>query len=109
MGFGIFVDIGIENPYKEVLLPLHTLRDQLVKGEKLSANEIIQRYGFMDNFPVEIVIIKIENPQSRKPKYEAVFSEKFLQKIGEWVEWELDLVFAIGEPRGQGLDVRPKV
>ena len=31
VGFGLFVDIGIENPVKEVLIPLHQLRKQLTR------------------------------------------------------------------------------
>ena len=99
VGFGLFADVGIENPQKEVLIPLHVLREQLVKGEKQSTKEIIKQYGFINYFPVEVMITEIEDQHSKKPKYEARFSDKFISKLRDWIDWELDIVFTTGEAR----------
>ena len=99
VGFGLFVDIGVGNPYKEVLITLHTLRTQLADGEKLSLSEIIKKYGFMDNYPITIVVTSITDQYSKKPKYDAKIHEVSLAKIEEWVDWGLDVVFTVGEAR----------
>ena len=53
VGFGIFIDIGVLNPKKDALLPLYTLRRQLVNGKTFSLKQIVQNYGFLENFPIE--------------------------------------------------------
>src|SRR6056297_1052169 len=68
-GFGLFVDVGIKNPEKDVLLPLHYLRDILVDGEKMSLTDIVELYGFMNHFPVEIKIVDIEKDKKGQFKY----------------------------------------
>lgn len=99
VGFGIFVDIGIEKPYKEVLIPLHILRDQLFHGETVSLSEIIIKYGFVENQPIHVIITNILDPYSKKPKYEAQIGENYLNKFREWIDWGLDIVLTIGEAR----------
>ncbi len=99
VGFGLFIDIGIENPYKEALIPLHTLREQLCGGEKLSVNEIIKKYGFNDNFPLPVEVMTITDVHSRKPKYEARISESFIERLKQWVDWGLEIVYTFGEAR----------
>ncbi len=99
VGFGLFVDIGIENPYKEVLIPLHVLREQLAKGKQIPLSKIIKIYGFQDGFPIPIEVTNIIDPLSRKPKYEARISEEFVGRLKEWISWGLEMVFTIGEAR----------
>ncbi len=36
IGFGLFMDAGIENPTKEILIPLYNLPSTTVKNEKLA-------------------------------------------------------------------------
>lgn len=99
VGFGLFVDIGVENPYKEALIPLHVLRDQLAGGQTIALSELIQAYGFQDNFPIPVIITEIINPYAQKPKYEARIADSYMERIKEWVNWELDIVFTVGEAR----------
>lgn len=99
VGFGLFVDIGIENPYKEVLIPLHVLREQLAGGQTVALSELIKGYGFQENFPLPVNITSIIDPYSRKPKYEARIADPFINQVKEWVSWGLDIIFSIGEAR----------
>lgn len=112
VGFGLFVDGGIEQPSKEILIPLHALREQLTSNEKIPLQEIIHQYGLMDYLPVEIEITKIEKPFSKDFKsdttyesgfrIEAKFAEEYLATIRGWVESGLEIILAVGTPR-QGI------
>ncbi len=99
VGFGVFVDVGIESPAKEVLIPLHRLRTQLAGDNTLSTREICKKYGFMDYFPVEIEIDKILFEKGGKPKFEGKFTDDFLDQIAEFVNSGLDIVFTTGVSR----------
>lgn len=99
VGFGVFVDVGIESPVKEVLIPLHRLRTQLAGGKDLSTREICKKYGFMNQFPVEIEVEKMLFEKGGKPKYEGKFTDDFLEQIEEYVKSGLDIVFTTGVSR----------
>ena len=99
IGFGLFVDVGIESPVKEVLIPLHRLRSQLVNGKKLPLADIISFYGFMDFLPVEIEVVKIENERGGKMRFEGKFSDDFIEQLEEWVSCGLDFIFTTGIAR----------
>ena len=99
IGFGIFVDVGIESPVKEVLIPLHKLRSQLVNDKKLSLKEIIDFFGFMDFLPVEIEVVKIENEKGGKMRFEGKFSDDFKEQLDEWIKSGLDFIFTTGISR----------
>ncbi|MBD3341958.1 MAG: DUF2110 family protein [Candidatus Lokiarchaeota archaeon] len=60
VGFGIFVNCAVVNPYADVLLNLHTLREQLCNNKKKSIPEIIKAYNFIDRFPVVLEIVEKE-------------------------------------------------
>ena len=99
VGFGLFVDIGIENPVKEVLIPLHQLRKQLTAGKKVSTQEICKKYGFIDNFPVQIEITKLEFEKGGKMKFEAKFTDKFVAQLEEWIAGKTDVIISTGVAR----------
>ncbi|MHA1519020.1 MAG: DUF2110 family protein [Promethearchaeota archaeon] len=99
VGFGLFLDVGIEGPSKEVLIPLFRLRQQLVKGEKKSTPEIIELYGFIDHMPVEIEITKITYEKKGKPKIEGEFSERFLKFLHLRVHERYEVIFTTGVSR----------
>ncbi|MHA1777358.1 MAG: hypothetical protein DRO88_00290 [Promethearchaeia archaeon] len=99
VGFGVFVDIGIEGPSKEVLIPLFRLRQQLVGNDKLSTKEIIHLYGLMNHLPVELEVTKLTYEKKGKPKVEGQFSENFLVKIRQMVEEGWDTIFTTGVSR----------
>jgi hypothetical protein len=58
VGFGLFVDCAVFNPKIDILLSLHTLRDQLCNSKQKSLPEIVSAYNFMDYFPLFIKIVK---------------------------------------------------
>jgi hypothetical protein len=99
LGFGIFVDIGLTDPAKEVLIPLFQMRKQLVNNEKLSVIEIVKNYGFMENLPVEIEIVKFEGANGDNPKYEGKLSSNFVEQIQKSVEQRLDIIYTTGVSR----------
>lgn len=99
IGFGVFIDAGIQNPEKQILIPLFTLRKQLVKDEKLPSREILTKYGFMDYMPVQIEIVRVDTTRPDQPQIEAQFSTSFLNKIKSWVDAGNDIVFAAGTAR----------
>ncbi len=99
VGFGLFVDIGIEGPEKEALIPLHNLRSQLMNDEKFSTRDICQRYGFIDYLPVEIEVEKILFEKGGKPKYECRFSDEFLEAYKEYIHSGMDIIFTTGVAR----------
>ena len=99
VGFGLFVDIGIENPVKEVLIPLHQLRKQLTAGKKISTQEICKKYGFINNFPVQVEITKLEYEKGGKMKFEAKFSEKYLAQLEEWASGKNEIIITTGSAR----------
>lgn len=102
VGFGIFVDIGISSPDKEVLIPLFELRRQLGNDQTLSVKEIIQKYGFTENFPVDVEITRYnENLNFTEPneRIEGIFASQFIGRIKTLVQKGNDIVFTSGVAR----------
>ena len=99
IGFGLFVDAGIENPTKEILIPLYNLRAQLVKNEKLPAREILEKYGFMEHLPVQVEITRVDLLRPDQPQIEGRFTNTFINQLQSWIDEGNDVVFAVGESR----------
>lgn len=94
VGFGLFVDIGIKEPYAvDALIPLYTLREQLVNGVKLPVRKIIDAFALVDNVPVEITIIEISVGTK---KVKAQFSEEQKAHFEKWIEEGLDKLYILG-------------
>jgi hypothetical protein len=94
VGFGVFVDIGIKEPYSvDALLPLFSLRDQLAEGKTIPVRKIIQMYGLIDNFPIEITMQKVSVGLK---KAEAQLSEKQIEIFENWKEEGLDKLLIFG-------------
>jgi hypothetical protein len=94
VGFGVFVDIGIKEPYKvDALLPLFSLREQLAEGKTIPVRKIIKMYGLVNNFPIEITMQKVSIGTK---KVEAKLSEKQLEIFEEWKVEELDKLLIFG-------------
>ncbi len=61
VGFGVYVDIGILEPIrKDALYPLHRMRAQLSDGALKSSREILQENGFLDYFPVDVIVTELQ-------------------------------------------------
>ncbi|MHA1306493.1 MAG: DUF2110 family protein [Candidatus Heimdallarchaeota archaeon] len=94
VGFGLFVDIGIKEPYAiDALIPLFNLRKQLAENKKIPTRKIIDIYGLVDNLPLEITI---ENTSIGLKKIEARLSDKQVEMFSEWVEEGLDKLYILG-------------
>ncbi len=94
VGFGVFVDIGIKEPYSvDALLPLFSLREQLIDGKAVPVRKIIKMFGLIDNFPIEITIQEVSIGLK---KIEARLSQKQVDTFEEWIEEGLDKLLIFG-------------
>jgi len=98
VGFGLFVDCAILNPKVEVLINLHTLRNQLCGGKEKSVREIIDAYDFIDNFPLNI---KITNKDVINEKLQGEIAPESLIFFRKILNENLEGVFLSGETKGQ--------
>jgi hypothetical protein len=98
VGFGLFVDCAILNPHVDVLVNLHTLRDQLCQGRERSIKEIIDAYDFIDHFPVYVKIIEKDEVNNKLLGELAPETLEFFNKI---IKENLECVFLSGETKGQ--------
>jgi len=98
VGFGIFIDCAILNPRADVLLSLHTLREQLANGKNLSLKEIINAYDFIDKFPMYVKITEID---TEKNKLQGIITEKTLTLFKKIRDENIEAVFASGATKNQ--------
>ncbi len=98
VGFGLFVDCGIIKPTSDVLIPLFTLREQLGAGKRISLNEIVHAYDFIDYFPLVVKVTEI-NVEDHNIKAEiAPDSLKIFKKI---MAENIEGLAICGETKGQ--------
>jgi len=98
VGFGLFVDCAIMNPPVDVLINLHSLRDQLCKGREKSLPEIIEAYDFIDHFPIEVKILKIDR---EKHEAQGEIAPNTLDIFKKIMDENLEAIFLSGETKGQ--------
>ena len=98
VGFGIFVDCAVLNPKVDVLITLHTLRDQLGNAKKVSLRDIIKIYDFIDHFPVNVKITKI-NQEERNLQGE--ISDDFLTLYKKVLNANIEGIFVSGATKNQ--------
>jgi hypothetical protein len=98
VGFGIFVDCGIVNPKSEVLINLHTLREQLVGTKEVSVRKIINAYDFIDHFPLYVKINKID---PKNNDLLGLIDESSVNLFGKLLRENLEAIFLSGETKGQ--------
>jgi len=98
VGFGLFVDCAFMNPKVDVLINLHSLRDQLCNGREKSVKQIIEAYDFIDHFPVYVKILKIDKENFKLQGELAPLSLNLFKKI---LDENLEAVFLSGETKGQ--------
>ncbi len=98
VGFGLFVDCAFMNPKVEVLINLHTLREQLCHGKERSLKQIIKAYDFIDHFPVYVKILKIDRDNLKMEGELAPSSLNLFKKI---LDENLEAVLLSGETKGQ--------
>ena len=98
VGFGLFIDCAIMNPQVDVLINLHTLRNQLCKGREKPLKAIIEAYDFIDNFPVYVKILKIDKTNIKLQGEFAPESLNFFKKI---IDENIEGLVLSGETKGQ--------
>jgi len=98
VGFGIFVDCGIRYPTTDVLINLHSLRTQLCQGKKISLRKIVDKFGFIENFPM---YIKIEEILRNEKNIRGLIANDTLKMINNWFFDKLERVFVSGSTRAQ--------
>ena len=61
IGYGVYVDIGIQDPApKDALYPLHRMRAQLADGEAKSAREILDSNALVDYVPLRMTVTEFQ-------------------------------------------------
>ncbi|MFW9950224.1 MAG: DUF2110 family protein [Candidatus Thorarchaeota archaeon] len=98
VGFGLFVDCAIFNPTTDVLVNLHTLRNQLYRGIEKSLKEIIKIYDFIDHYPV---FIKIDSVNEENHQLQGIFAEQTLNFYRKLISENLEAIFLSGETKEQ--------
>jgi hypothetical protein len=88
------VDVGIFEPKTvRTTIPLARLQAQLVDGRKAPMRKIIELYGFIENLPISVKVIDIDEGESR---IEAELSTGQIMMYETWRESLLDRLFVIG-------------
>ncbi|MHA1291919.1 MAG: DUF2110 family protein [Promethearchaeota archaeon] len=98
VGFGIFVDCGIFNPNIDVLIPLHSLREQLSNGNRVPLIEIIKAYNFRQDFPVYVKLLEINK---EKKKIRGKLNSNTLNLFKKITNENIEGIISIGTTKGQ--------
>lgn len=98
VGFGIFIDCAILNPKVDVLINLHSLRNQLCNGKERSLRQIIDAYDFIDYFPIYVKITRIDEVNK---KLQGELDQKSLKLFKKILNENIEGIFLSGETKGQ--------
>jgi len=95
VGFGVYVDLGIVEPFKkDALYPLHRMRAQLADGTIKSAREILFENALVDYFPVDVVVSEIVGD-----KIAVELADRTYDQFQQWRKLLFDRVIAVGIER----------
>ena len=99
VGYGLYVDLGINDPKNiDALIPLHELRTQLVGNRKIPLRDIIHTFCLFDNLTIEIAPTRIDRD---RPVIEAHLSGSQLSSLNDWEETNLERLIVIGATSSQ--------
>jgi hypothetical protein len=91
VGYGAYVDLGIFSPRpKDALLPLYYLKEHF---GGIPVREMIPRFGWVDNLPVEVRVRKVEFGTR---EVEVEFSDSQLKRLNSWLNDGYDKLFIAG-------------
>ena len=91
---GLQVDMGIFQPkVVYATLPLRHLQAQLVDGRKIALKKIVELYGFCEDLPLDIKIVRVDEEAK---SMEAELSPEHVGKYVFWQESLLDRLIVIG-------------
>ncbi len=96
VGFGLFVDAGILDPPKDVLVPLRGIRAQLAKDKTLPLRPMVRILGLVEGYPVEL---EITYANLKIGKVEACFSPAQVDHFREWLRINNERVLFAGATR----------
>ncbi len=95
IGYGVYVDIGIDaQPRVDALVPLYRVRRQLGIGRE-SIRRISSAFALVENLPVEVHIDDI-NPSTSS--IGAAFSERFVSRLLSWSSDDHERLLILGAP-----------
>lgn len=95
VGFGLFVDIGIDKAFRlDPLIPLHRLRDQVKANRPL--REISRVLCLVDHLPLDI---KINHVDLRNSKIEAELGPKIRAQLSKWTDDDHERLLVFGANR----------
>jgi len=88
------VDMGIFQPkIVYAIVPLRHLQAQLVDGGKIALKKIVELYGFCEDLPLDIKIVRVDE------EAKSVEAELSAEQVGKYVFWQeslLDRLIVIG-------------
>jgi len=95
IGYGVYVDIGIQNPKpKDALYPLHRMRAQLADGEPRSAREILDANALVDFVPLMMIVTELEGEN-----ISVELDDQARDNLVSWRKYPFDRVIAVGADR----------
>lgn len=95
VGYGLYTDLGLNDPRIDALIPLHHLREQMgMQGHSL--RKIAKSLILVDNLPIEITITEINYDSNQ---IGAEFSQDFLKRFFSWIEDDHERLLVFGANR----------
>lgn len=96
VGFGLFVDVGITNPAKDVLIPVRVLREQLAGGKKLPLRAMVYALGWVEGFPL---VVEITAANVKVGKVEARLAPSEIETFQSSLRERYERVLVVGATR----------
>ena len=97
IGYGVYVDIGIQDPRpKDALYPLHRMRAQLADGEAKSAREILDGNALVDYVPLTMTVTEFEGEN-----ISVEMEDEARNRIVSWRKYPFDRVIVVGADKSQ--------
>lgn len=94
----LYVDIGVFTPHVyPAIIPLSTLRAQLMDGKNMTLQHTIGLYCLRDHIPLRIKILAELDPERRT--WNAELSEAQLSLFSTWFRSNLDRLIVLGASR----------
>ncbi len=97
IGYGVYVDIGIQDPApKDALYPLHRMRAQLADGEARSAREILDSNALVDYVPLGMTVTEFQGEN-----ISVEMEDEARDRIVSWRKYPFDRVIVVGADKRQ--------
>jgi hypothetical protein len=88
------IDVGVFQPnILHATIPLRYLQAQLVDGRKIALRKIAELFGFCEDLPISINVVRVNKEESH---VEAELSTRQVEKYEVWQESLLDRLLVLG-------------